>query len=569
MGVLRVVAAAACAAAVSACGVAWPDAIRARPLIEFYGSDAERDSTEKSAAARRESAPVDVYDLIAGSRIPGTDVRQRREAALRQFANRSSEEQRQLRNHSQNELVLRSKTMCDNYLADIEFTDFVAQNSLGIIPPILSGLGALFTNVDVVRSLSATSAGVGGTVARLNDKLVQAEISRTIRQGVENRRTEIFHQLFARQKDPIAAYPIEIAIIDVQRYHEACNMVTGLVEARMATRGVQDPEFEQAMKIYKRVRDSIELSGASGQTARQTATDALAAAATAAYSAGTQLAAKALEKEILDRTGAAAISVVARAEAANDAWRKFAVMKGADEKPRYVVTKPEDCTAKFANDAAAKDDCLRFVRLLTVGPKVAALFEVHGAGPVVETLVATCGQLVDLVRMVASVNAADVMAPFLSRSNESLGRGSTQVSDKAEAATGTAVRYAIRGWVRDLHDLPLADVEAFGLVVVADAARLAAADFLAAEPKAFDDLLEIQFRLRTVTQLFKQRAARYSDTYNSTINADKREMVESERTAICAISGKLPPPAGLGGLKACQDRVPGDLRARLTPPRPA
>lgn len=563
MGVLRVAAAAACTAALSACGYAWPDAIRARPLIEFYGSDIERDSTEKQAAARRESAPVDVYDLIAGTRIAGADVRVRRESALRHFANRSPEDQRQLRNQSQNELILRSKTMCDSYLADIEFTDFVAQNSLGIIPPILSGLGALFTNVDVVRSLSATSAGVGGTVARLNDKLVQAEISRTIRQGVENRRSEVFDQMVTRQPTPIDSYPIEIAIVDVQRYHEACNMVTGLVEARMATRGVQDPEFEQAMKIYRRVRDSIEVSSASGQTARQTATGAFAAAATAAVSAGTQPAASALEKEILDRTGAAAISVVTRAESARAAWRRISESAGA------TIKSSDNCATVLVNDPSAKEDCERYFRLVTNGTSIADLFVSAAAAAPPSILMETCGQLVDLVRTVASVNAATVAAPFLARTDESLGSDAgRRIADDARAA-GTAVRYAIRGWVRELSELPLADIQAFGLVAVADAAQFASGDYLAENAKLTNALASIQFRLQTVRQLFKQRADRYRDSYASTVAVGAAEPREATKTVIGAISGKLPNPAGLGGLKACQERVPGDLRARLTPPLPA
>lgn len=177
------------------------------------------------------------------------------------------------RNQIQDEILRASEQRCNVYKGYIRRTQSSSNFVFGSLATLLGGLGAIFTDATVARSL----AGSAGIVSGINAEYQQAYFSNlateVIVDGIETRRKRIRNEIAVMQQShDLSTYTVQAAVLDAVRFHGACTIVEGLREASQSIKTVQNPgmneiknslrDFAEARKMIDQIQKGEDLSSA-------------------------------------------------------------------------------------------------------------------------------------------------------------------------------------------------------------------------------------------------------------------------------------------------------------------
>ena len=138
------------------------------------------------------------------------------------------------RNNFQDSLIRASNASCnefkDNLLLIRADTGFLATASSVIFGALGAAAGAVgsISAAPVLAGASGASAGVGEA---FDSAYFQEQVTKIINDGIDNKRAEVLGRIAKRREDSITSYGIDAAVADIENYHGACSIRSGLDKA--------------------------------------------------------------------------------------------------------------------------------------------------------------------------------------------------------------------------------------------------------------------------------------------------------------------------------------------------
>jgi peptidoglycan hydrolase-like protein with peptidoglycan-binding domain len=125
-----------------------------------------------------------------------------------------------------------SDRLCNDYLQDLTRTQRSYSLIFGSLATVFGGAGAAFTKAAVVRPLSALASISSGERAEVDADTFAKQTAQVIISGIKNSRARTYNTIVqVNFLKPISAWPISVALADVQDYHNRCSLNEGITEA--------------------------------------------------------------------------------------------------------------------------------------------------------------------------------------------------------------------------------------------------------------------------------------------------------------------------------------------------
>lgn len=161
------------------------------------------------------------------------------------------------RNQIQDEILRASEQRCSVYKTYIRRTQSGSTFFFGSLATILGGLGAIFTDATVARSLAGSAGILSGIGAEYQQSYFSNLATEVIVDGIEMRRQRIRDDLMLRRQNAdIRAYTVQAAILDAVRFHGACTIVEGLREASQSIQTTRDPGLKAIKSSLRDIAES-------------------------------------------------------------------------------------------------------------------------------------------------------------------------------------------------------------------------------------------------------------------------------------------------------------------------
>jgi hypothetical protein len=145
-----------------------------------------------------------------------------------------------------------SDELCGDYLQALTRTQRSYSLILGSLATIFGGAGAAFTSASVVRPLSALASISSGERAEFDADTFVKQTAQVIISAIKNSRARTYNNIVqVNFLKPIAAWPLSIAIADVQDYHSRCSLNEGITEAAASITAVAPSSTPQVLQADK------------------------------------------------------------------------------------------------------------------------------------------------------------------------------------------------------------------------------------------------------------------------------------------------------------------------------
>jgi hypothetical protein len=139
------------------------------------------------------------------------------------------------RNNLAAHYIRESEVLCSAYIQQLTRVDRDSNLIFGTLSTVLGGLGAAFTQAAVVRPLSAAAGIASGVRAEFDAATFAHKTADIIAGGIVNARARLYNDMVVNKfPQTIQAWPVELALADVQNYHSKCSLYGGLMEASEA-----------------------------------------------------------------------------------------------------------------------------------------------------------------------------------------------------------------------------------------------------------------------------------------------------------------------------------------------
>ncbi len=146
------------------------------------------------------------------------------------------------RNQIQERLLAASEQRCADFKALLQRKQSDTNFFTGLATAAFAAAGSITTSVEGARTLAGLSGLSSAYGAEYNQAYFSNLASHVIVAGIELQRTRIYEQIAARgQSKSINDYPLQAAIKDAFRFHGACSIMAGLVQAQEAIKTVENP----------------------------------------------------------------------------------------------------------------------------------------------------------------------------------------------------------------------------------------------------------------------------------------------------------------------------------------
>jgi hypothetical protein len=158
------------------------------------------------------------------------------------------------RNSFQDSLIRASNASCnefkDNLLLIRADTGFLATASSVVFGALGAAAGAVgsISAAPILTGASGASAGVGEA---FDSAYFQDQVTKIINDGIDNKRAEVLGKIAKRREEGITSYGIDAAIADIENYHGACSIRSGLDKAEKTL-------AKQIEEIKERLDKSLE-----------------------------------------------------------------------------------------------------------------------------------------------------------------------------------------------------------------------------------------------------------------------------------------------------------------------
>lgn len=126
------------------------------------------------------------------------------------------------------------------YIIDVEYSQYEAgltreRQEVGFITATtsqaLNTAGALFTPAQTVRVLSGLAGAVGSVRGYYDSEIVVAKTIQIAQGNMRAMRDRIANRIRAAMAQPVPAYPLSLALSDLEDYYRAGTLAAGLIKA--------------------------------------------------------------------------------------------------------------------------------------------------------------------------------------------------------------------------------------------------------------------------------------------------------------------------------------------------
>ena len=227
------------------------DKISAFPLtsrIEVEKLDLAHIIVEHAALDGRGGPPKCNVSVRSAALLNNEDAKQggqRLDQALGCFADAAALDPvraRDLRNQIQERMLGASEQRCADFKSHLQRSQSTANFLSGIFTSAFSAAGAITKSVEGARTLAGLSGLSSASGAEFNQAYFANLAAHIVVGGIDPARGTLYEQIYASANGKtITEYTLQAAIKDGFRYHGACSIMTGLIEAQDAIRLVDNP----------------------------------------------------------------------------------------------------------------------------------------------------------------------------------------------------------------------------------------------------------------------------------------------------------------------------------------
>lgn len=146
------------------------------------------------------------------------------------------------RNQIQERLLAASEQRCADFKALLQRKQSDTSFFTGLATATFAAAGSITSSVEGARTLAGLSGLSSAYGAEYNQAYFSNLAAHVIVAGIDLHRSRIYEQISnGGQSKSIEAYPLQAAIKDAFRFHAACSITTGLVQAQEAIKTVENP----------------------------------------------------------------------------------------------------------------------------------------------------------------------------------------------------------------------------------------------------------------------------------------------------------------------------------------
>ena len=146
------------------------------------------------------------------------------------------------RNQIQERLLAASEQRCADFKALLQRKQSDTNFFTGLATATFAAAGSITSSVEGARTLAGLSGLSSAYGAEYNQAYFSNLAAHVIVAGIDLHRSRIYEQISnSGQSKSIDAYPLQAAIKDAFRFHAACSITTGLVQAQEAIKTVENP----------------------------------------------------------------------------------------------------------------------------------------------------------------------------------------------------------------------------------------------------------------------------------------------------------------------------------------
>tara|TARA_R110001583_G_scaffold140307_1_gene292537 strand:+ start:25505 stop:26272 length:768 start_codon:yes stop_codon:yes gene_type:complete len=161
------------------------------------------------------------------------------------------------RNELQGAILRRSERACEDHKAAIYTNAAMFNVSTGFLTSALAGAGAIVTGQTASNILAGTAALSNSTRSLVNEEVYQQMIASAVIAEIDQNRKTLSEKISEKRKEVIEEYTVEDAILDVERYNNACSFYQGissLVQKAGKTERTHDYVIEKNKKNLQEER---------------------------------------------------------------------------------------------------------------------------------------------------------------------------------------------------------------------------------------------------------------------------------------------------------------------------
>lgn len=148
----------------------------------------------------------------------------------------SADEYKYRRNDLQDRLIAASNQRCGAYLRTLTSSKSQTQMGWGGLATLLSGAASVTTPASTAKVLAAGSTVSNAFLSLYNESYFSNLTLTVISAGISKQRKEVLDNITAHRNEDLTKYPVNRAIADALTYHSACNVISGLEAAALATK---------------------------------------------------------------------------------------------------------------------------------------------------------------------------------------------------------------------------------------------------------------------------------------------------------------------------------------------
>ncbi len=153
----------------------------------------------------------------------------------------------------QDRLIAASNQRCNLYAAYLKRISSQINGIFGTLTTVLGGASAIVTGETAARTLGGLAGITSGTRAELNQAIFESMTTSVIIPAVQARRKDILTEMLKRRSDNLSKYTIEGAVADAIRYHGACSIDAGIVQAAKSIQSFEDVGIERFTRLQERL----------------------------------------------------------------------------------------------------------------------------------------------------------------------------------------------------------------------------------------------------------------------------------------------------------------------------
>lgn len=208
---------AACAPATTVSGK-FHDQFQVNPLASRTMAKSGDGGTEPAnGQARPSNTPVFAIDLDTG-KLPGTNVT----AAMLGTTSEIG------RNRVCEYMIYLSDQICGKHKAEIYANAAALQTGFSGLGTILGGLGAIVTGETATRALAGSAGIASGLGSNINENIYGNFLAPAIVAQIDRQRDAKLLEIRSLETKPLAQYPFDAMVRDVNAYHESCSFYAGV-----------------------------------------------------------------------------------------------------------------------------------------------------------------------------------------------------------------------------------------------------------------------------------------------------------------------------------------------------